>query len=107
MGSVPAYLIPIGYVHDFCIVWDLCLHVQFPGDMCTISVLYGNCACIFNSQGICAQVMCSDLFDYFWMKDLLGMLEDSLGSIILLISVLVMILTYHEVLMVYGPLGRG
>ena len=51
--------------------------------------------------------MCSDLLDYFWMKDLLGMLEDSLGSIILLRSVLAMILTYHEVLTVYGPLGRG
>ena len=54
IGSVPAYSIPrgrctssvfflsdlygicacililVGYVHDFCIVWDLCLHVHFP-----------------------------------------------------------------------------
>ena len=75
--------------------------------MCMNSLLYGICACIFNYWRICAQVLCSDLLDYFWMKDLLGMLEDSLGSIILLRSVLVMILTYHEVLTVYGPLGRG
>ena len=36
------------------------------------------------------------------MEDPLGMLEDSLGRMILLESVLVMILTYHEVLMMYG-----
>ena len=40
------------------------------------------------------------------MKNLLGMLEESLGSIILLENVLVTILTYHEVLMVHGPLRR-
>ena len=33
----------------------LCLHIQFPPDMCTISVL---CAWMFNSLGICAQVLC-------------------------------------------------
>ena len=64
-------------------------------------------AYIFNSQRIRAQVLCSNLLDYFWMKDPLGMLEDSLGSIIMLKSVLVMILTYPEVLMVYGPLKKG
>ena len=42
-----------------------------------------------------------------WMKDPLGMLEDSPGRRILLRSVLVMILIYHKVLMVYGPLGGG
>jgi len=41
----------------------------------------------------------------FWMTDPLRMLEDSQGSIIPLRSVLVMILTFHEVLMVYRPLG--
>ena len=34
---VPAYLIPLGYVHKFCM---MCLHVQFPEDMCTNSVLW-------------------------------------------------------------------
>ena len=76
-------------------------------DMCLNSDLYRTCAYIFNSQRICAQVLCSGLLDYFWMKDPLGTLEDSLGSIILLKSVLVMILTYHEVLMVYGLLKKG
>ena len=41
------------------------------------------------------------------MKDPLGMLKDSLRSIILLKSVLVMILTYHKVLIMYGPLRWG
>jgi len=59
--------------------------------MCTNSVLYKICACIFNSQRICAQVLFFDLLDYFWIKDPLGMLKDSLGIIILLKSVLVMI----------------
>ena len=62
----------------------------------------GFCAYMFNSQRICARILCSDLLDYIWMKDPQGMLEDSLG----LESVLVMILTYHEVLMVYGPLKK-
>ena len=84
-----------------------CLHVQFSEDMCTNYDLYRICACIFNSWRICALVLCFDLLNYFWMKDLLGMLKESLGSIILLISVLVMILTYHEVMMVYGPLRKG
>ena len=35
------------------------------------------------------------------------MLKDSLGSIILWKNVPVMILTYHEVLMMYGPRRRG
>ena len=104
---MPAYSIPRGYVHKFCIVWELCLHIQFLEDMCTNSDLYRIYACIFNSQRTCAQVLSFDLLDYFLMKDPLGMLDDSLGSIILLRSVLVMILTYHEVLMVYGPLGGG
>ena len=41
-----------------CMVCGLCLHIQFPVDMCTISVLYGTCACIFNSPKMCAQVLC-------------------------------------------------
>ena len=40
MGSMLAYSIPGGYVHKFCIllfciVWDLCLHIQFSEDKCT------------------------------------------------------------------------
>ena len=65
---------------------------------------------MFNSRKICAQILHSNFLTCLtisWMKDPLGMLEDLLGSIILLRSVLVMILTYHEVLMVYDPLGRG
>ena len=109
--------IPVGYVHKICI---MCLHVQFPEDMCKNFNLYRICACIFNSWRICAQVlcssfltcmgfrvcmfnshricawllycmgsmlsysipvgyvhdfMCSDLLDYFWMKDPLGMIN--------------------------------
>ena len=66
-GFMPACSIPIGYVHEFCIL--TCLIIS-------------------------------------WMKDPLGMLKNSLGSILLLRSVLVMILTYHEALMVYNPLGE-
>ena len=40
------------------------------------------CACIFNSRKICAQNLHSDFLDYFLMKDPLGMLEDSLESMI-------------------------
>ena len=40
MGSVLACSIPGGYVHDFCIVWELCLHIQFPRDMCTSYVFW-------------------------------------------------------------------
>ena len=112
IGFVPAYQ----FSEDMCTssVFFLsnlygvsCLHVQFPEDMCTNYDLHKICACIFNSWKICAQFLYFDLLDYFWMKDPLGMLEDSLGSITQLRSVLVMILTYHEVLMVYGPLGGG
>ena len=62
MGTVPAYSIPRGYVHH--------------SDLCKI------CACVFNSHRICAQNLHSDFLDYFSMKDLLGMLEDSLESMI-------------------------
>ena len=31
-STVPAYSIPIRYVHEFCM---MCLHVQFSEDMCT------------------------------------------------------------------------
>ena len=112
------------------LVCDLCLHIQFPWDMCTISILYRIYAYIFNSRKICAWILCSSFLTclrfracmfnshricarilscltIFWMKDPLRILEDSLVSIILLRSVLVMIPIYHEVLMVYGPLGRG
>ena len=87
IGSVPAYSIHGGYVHHFG--------------------LNKICACIFNSRRICAQGLYSDLLDFFPTKDPLGMLEDSLRSMIQLKSVLVMILTYHEVLMMYSPLKRG
>ena len=43
----------------------------------------------------------------FWMKDPLRMLKGLTEECDLLRSVLVMILNYHEVLMVCGPLGRG
>ena len=91
-----------------------------------MSMKFVLCACRFNSRRICAQfITCigsmpiySILGGYvhnfyiqicltnFWMKDPLGMLEDSLWSITLL-RILVMILTYHEVLIMYGPLRRG
>ena len=48
--------IPVGYVHEICM---MCLHVQFPEDMCTNFDLYRICACIFNSWRICGQVLCS------------------------------------------------
>ena len=75
--------------------------------MCTNSDLYRICVCIFNSRRICAQFLYSDLLNYFWMKDSLEILEDSLKSIIPLRSVWVIISTYHKVLMVHGPLRRG
>ena len=50
------------------------------------SDLYKICTCIYNSQRICTQDLHSGFLDYFWMKDPLGMLEDSLGSMILLES---------------------
>jgi len=37
---VPTYSIPGGYVHNFCIVWDLFLHIQFPQDVCTSFVSF-------------------------------------------------------------------
>ena len=68
MGLMLAYSIPGRYVHHFD--------------------LYKVCAYMFNSRRICAQDLHSDFLDYFWMKDPLGMLEDSLGSMILLKSAL-------------------
>jgi len=52
--TMPACSIPIEYVREICIV---CLHVQLQKDMCTTSDLYRICACIFNSQRICAQLL--------------------------------------------------
>ena len=88
--------ISVGYVREICM---MCLHVQFPEDMCMNFNLYRICACIFNSwriyaqvpcssfltcmgfrvyifnsRRICAQFLCFDLLDYFWMKDPLGMI---------------------------------
>jgi len=42
MGSMLAYLIPKGYVRKFfgVLVWDLCLHIQFPEDICTSFLMY-------------------------------------------------------------------
>ena len=40
MGFVFACSFPVGYVHDFCIVWELCLHIQFLGDMCISYVFW-------------------------------------------------------------------
>ena len=68
MGSMLAYSILGRYVHHFD--------------------LYKICAYMFNSRRRCAQDLHSDFLDYFWMKDPLGMLEDSLGSMILLNSAL-------------------
>ena len=85
-GSVPAYVIPEGYMHH--------------------SNLYKIYACMFNSRRICAQVLYSDFLTIFYERST-GMLKDSLGSIILWKNVSVMILTYHEVLMMYGPRRRG
>ena len=90
---VPAYSIPSEYVHKFCVlpfrfVWGFvptCLiHVGYVYEFCILTCL-----------------------NIFGMKDTLRMLKDSLGSIILLRSVLMVVLTYHEVLMVCGPPGRG
>ena len=90
---VPIYSIPSGYVHKFCGIplWFACGLVP----ACSIPIGYVHGFRILT---------CLTIFS--WMKDPLGMLKDSLGSIILLRSVLVMILTSNEVLMVYGPL-RG
>ena len=41
---------------------QLCQHIQFPRDMCIISILY---ACIFNSLRICAQFFSVFLFDLY------------------------------------------
>ena len=91
MGFLPACSIPVGYVHKFYVVpfwfvWGFVL-------VCLIPSIYVHEFYIL----ICSTIS--------WMKDPLGMLENTLGSIIPLRSVLVMILTYHEVLIVYGPLG--
>ena len=42
---------------------------------------YRACDCIFSSHRIHAQFLYSNLLNYFWMKDPLRMLEDSLGRI--------------------------
>ena len=80
--DMPACSTLEGYVHKFCVVWDLCLHIQFLEDMCTSSMyflsdlyefsclhvqfledmctnfdLYRICACIF--QDMCLN---SDLY---------------------------------------------
>ena len=88
---LPACSILVGYVHKFYVVhflfvWGFVL-------ACSIPSVYVHEFYIL----ICSTIS--------WMKDPLGMLENTLRSIIPLRSVLVMILTYHEVLMVYGPLG--
>ena len=67
----------------------------------------GFCACMFNSYRICAQILYSDLLDYFFDERSTGDAKGLTGECDLLRNVLVMILTYHEVLMVYGPLGGG
>ena len=105
----------------------LCLYVQFLEGMCTNSNLYRIYASIFNSHRICARILAyiESVLAYlilvryvhnfciltcltiFGMKDPLGMLKHSLGSIILFRSVLVMILTYHEVLMMYDLIRKG
>ena len=52
------------------------------------SNLYKIYPCMLNSHRICAQDLHFDFLNYFWMKDPLGMPEDSLGSMILLKSAL-------------------
>ena len=41
----------------------VCLHIQFPWDMCINFGLHRVCACIFNSRRICAQIM----YFLFWL----------------------------------------
>ena len=46
----------------------MCLHIQFPRDMCTIYVLYFfdlHSVGMFNSLSICARILYSNLLDYF------------------------------------------
>ena len=76
-STVPACSIPIGYVHGICI---MCLHVQFPKDMCTISNLYRIHACIFNSRRICAQFLYLDLLDYFLDERSIGDVGGLIGE---------------------------
>ena len=92
MGPVLAYSIPPRCVHKFCVLlfWFVCF-------VPTHLILVGYVHEIFIST-------CSSILG---MWDPLRMLKDSLGSIILLRSVLMVVLTYHEVLMVCGPPGRG
>ena len=66
IGSVPAYLIPRGYMHKLCTFSSnlygiyACMFNSrgYVHKFCTFSfVLYGICAWVFNSQRICTQVL--------------------------------------------------
>ena len=64
-------------------------------------------ACMFNSHRICAQIWYSNLLNYFLDERSTKDAEGLTREYDLLRSVLVMVLTYHEVLMVCGPLRKG
>ena len=94
--------IPVGYAHEFRATWDWCLNIQFSEDICTTLTCIRFMPAYSIPEGYVHNVYTLNFLTNFQMKDPLGMLEDLLGSMILLESVLVMISTYHKVLMVYG-----
>ena len=64
-------------------------------------------AYMFNSRRICVRILYSNLLDYFLDERSTRDAERLTRECNLLRSVLVMVLTNHEVLMVCGPLGKG
>ena len=59
----------------------MCLHVQFFQDMCTSTMLFFLIcmwfrARMFNSLGICARILHSDLLDYFLVERFTGDVEE-------------------------------
>ena len=92
----------VGYAHEFHATWDWCLNIQFLEDMCTTLTCIRFMPAYSIPEGYVHNVYTLNFLTNFQMKDPLRMLEDLLGSMILLESVLVMIPTYHKVLMVYG-----
>ena len=90
---MPAYSIPAEYVHKFCVLPFLFVWGFVPA--CSIPIRYVHKFCILT---------CLTIFFY---ERSTGDAKGLTRECDLLRSVLVMILTYHEVLMVCGPLGKG
>ena len=72
-------------MHEFCVTWDWCLHIQFSEDMCTTLTYTRSMPACSIPIGYVHKI-CILTFLTYWVKDSLGMLEVSLGSMILLKS---------------------